>query len=135
MASAERFDAFTLMSSFRPDEPALGEALALFVDRPDYGFVWLAFDDGVPAGCVSVAFAISTQSGGVVATLRDVWVAPERRRRGIALALIATLRGRLAQLEVVRIEAALPPEVGLRALFKRLGYAEGGALAVSLDLR
>jgi hypothetical protein len=48
MASPERLDAFALMKRFRADETALGEALALFVDRPDYGFVWLAYDDGIP---------------------------------------------------------------------------------------
>jgi GNAT superfamily N-acetyltransferase len=135
MASAERFDAFVLMSSFRTDEPALGEALALFVDRPDYGFVWLAYDDGVPAACVSVAFAISTERGGLVATLRDLWVASDHRGRGIGTALVATLRGRLVQLEVVRIEATLPQDAGLRALIARLGFVERTALEVSLDLR
>jgi len=135
MASAERFDAYALISSFRRDEALLGTALTLFVDRPDYGFVWLAYDDGVPAACISVAYAISTESGGLVATLRDLWVAPDHRRRGIGTALLVTLRGRLDQLEVTRIEAALPPEPGLRALFAGLGYVEGAALTVSLDRR
>ena len=35
-----------LMKHFRLDEAALGEALALFVDRPDYGFIWLAYEEG-----------------------------------------------------------------------------------------
>jgi len=134
MASPERFDAFALMSSFRSDQAALGDALALFIERPDYGFVWLAYDDGVAAGCVSVAFAISTERG-LTAELRDLWVDPEHRGRGIGSALLATLRGRLAQLEVVRMEAVVPPDAGLRALFALLGYAERGALAVTLDLR
>jgi hypothetical protein len=48
MASPERLDAIALMKRFRPDETALGEALSLFVDRPDYGLVRLAYDDGIP---------------------------------------------------------------------------------------
>ncbi|MEA2665810.1 MAG: hypothetical protein QOI11_2754, partial [Candidatus Eremiobacteraeota bacterium] len=100
MAGPERFDAYALMQRFRSDEAALGDALALFVDRPDYGFVWLAYEDGIPVACVSAAFAISTETGGLVADLRDLFVAPERRRRGIGSALLATLHGRLDQLGV-----------------------------------
>jgi GNAT superfamily N-acetyltransferase len=133
MASAERLDAFALMRGFRPNEALLGEALALFVDRPDYGFMWLAYDDGIPAACVSVAYAIATETGGVVAAIRDLWVAPDRRRRGIGSALLATLHGRLDQLEVTRVEAALPDELALRAFFAARGYTDRGGTTVSLD--
>ena len=135
MASPERLDAFALMKRFRPDETALGEALSLFVDRPDYGFVWLAYDDGIPAACVSVAFGISTETGGVVAELRDLWVAEERRRRGIGSALLATLHGRLDQLEVRRVEATLPDDPALRGFFAARHYVVAPANRVSLDRR
>jgi GNAT superfamily N-acetyltransferase len=133
MASAERLDAFALMRPFRANEALLGEALALFVDRPDYGFMWLAYDDGIPAACVSVAYAIATDTGGVVAALRDLWVLPDRRRRGIGSALLATLHGRLDQLEVTRVEAALPNDPALRAFFAARGYTDHGGTIVSLD--
>lgn len=135
MAGAERLDAFALMKAFRPDEAALGEALALFADRPDYGFVWLAYDDGIPAACVSVAFAISTEAGGLVADLRDLWVAPDRRRRGIGSALLATLHGRLDQLGVRRVDAAIPDDAAPRAFFAARGYADAGGAVVTLSRR
>ncbi len=135
MASAERFDAFALMKRFREDEAALGEALSLFVDRPDYGFVWLAYDDEAPAACVSVGFALSTETGGVMAVLRDFWVAEERRGRGIGSALLVTLHGRLDQLGVTRIEAAFPEDDALRAFFVERGYADEFGAIVSLDRR
>jgi GNAT superfamily N-acetyltransferase len=131
MAGAERFDAFALMKHFR-EESALGDALALFVDRPDYGFVWLAYDDGIPAGCVSVSFAISSETGGLAASLHDLWVAEDRRRRGIGSALLATLHGRLDQLSVVRIEATIPPDAALQAFFASLSYAESAAMRATL---
>jgi GNAT superfamily N-acetyltransferase len=134
MAGAERIDAFALMRAFR-DESALGDALAMFVDRPDFGFVWLAYDDGIPAACVSAAFAISTEAGGLVATLRDLWVVPERRRRGIGSALLATLHGKLDQLEVARVEATIPRDPALRAFFAARGYAAEDAAAVTLTRR
>ena len=134
MAGPERFDAFALMKHFR-DEAALGDALALFADRPDYGFVWLAYDDGIPAGCVSVAFGISTERGGVVADLRDLWVAADRRRRGIGSALLATLHARLDQLEVKRVESAIPGDPALLGFFSARGYTDRGGTLVSLDRR
>ena len=136
MASAERLDAFALMKRFREDESALGDALALFVDRPDYGFVWLAYDDGIPAACLSAAFAISTESGGLIAELRDVYVTEERRRRGIGSALLATLHGRLDQLGVSRIEAAVPDDApDLTAFFAARGYTRAAAARVTLNRR
>ena len=135
MAGAERLDAFTLMKQFRTDEALLGEALALFVDRPDYGFIWLAYDDGIPAACVSVAYAISTETGGVAADVRDLFVAEERRRRGIGSALLATLHGRLAHLEVTSIEATIPNDPALRAFFEARGYTDHGGTRVSLQRR
>ena len=133
MAGAERLDAFALMKRFREDESALGDALALFADRPDYGFVWLAYDDGIPAACVSVAFAISTETGGLVADVRDLYVADDRRRRGIGSALLATLHGRLDQLDVTRVEASVPDDAGLRAFFSARGYAGLNATRFTLD--
>jgi GNAT superfamily N-acetyltransferase len=135
MASPERFDAFALMKHFRSDEAALGDALALFIDRPDYGFVWLAYEDDVPAGCVSVSLGISTETGGIVAQLHDLWVAADRRHRKIGSALVATLHGRLDQLGVTRVDAAIPDDIALRAFFTALGYTDIGGTRVQLPRR
>jgi GNAT superfamily N-acetyltransferase len=135
MGGPERPDAYVLMRGFRDDEAALGEALTLFVDRPDYGFIWLAYDDGTPAACVSVSFAISTERGGLLAQVRDLWVVPERRRRGIGSALIATLHGRLDQLEVLRVAAAIPDDPALRGFFAARGYRDEGGTRFTLDRR
>ena len=135
MAGAERLDAFALMKQFRADEGLLAEALALFVDRPDYGFIWLAYDDGIPAACVSAAYAIATEAGGLVAALRDLWVVPDRRRRGIGSALLATLHGRLDQLDIARVEASLPNEPALRSFFIARGYTDAGGTTVVSNRR
>jgi GNAT superfamily N-acetyltransferase len=135
MAGAERLDAFALMKQFRADEALLGEALALFVDRPDYGFIWLAYDDGIPAACVSVAYAIATDTGGLVTSLRDLWVVPDRRRHGIGSALLVTLQARLDQLDITRVEAALPPDPSLRAFFTARGYEDLGGTTMASHRR
>jgi hypothetical protein len=71
MGGPERLDAFELMRTFRRDERRLGDALTLFVEREDYGFVWLAYRDAAAVGCASVSYAVSTQAGGLVALVRD----------------------------------------------------------------
>jgi GNAT superfamily N-acetyltransferase len=128
MASAERYDAFALMRQFRSDEATLGEALSLFIDRPDYGFVWLAYVDDHPAGCVSVALGIDTETGGVVATLRDLFVEPDLRRQGLGSALLVTLEARLAHLEVTRIDAIGGGDPAIRPFLEARTYRGGGTI-------
>ncbi len=44
----------------------LNDALDLFLEQPELGFVWLAYDDqGVSAVCV-ICYAISTSMGAVL---------------------------------------------------------------------
>lgn len=126
MASAERYDAYALMRRFRGNESALGEALTLFVERPDYGFIWLAYEDDHPVGCASVSLGIDSESGGVVATVRDFYVVPERRRHRIGSALLLTLHGKLAQLDVIRVDL-LGAEASLVPFMQARGYALTGA--------
>jgi GNAT superfamily N-acetyltransferase len=128
MASAERYDAFELMRRFRTDDATLGEALSLFIERPDYGFVWLAYLDDHPAGCVSVALGIDTETGGVSATLRDLFVLPEARRRGLGSALLVTLEGRLKHLDVRGIVAVGGADPAMRPFFEARGYQRAGML-------
>jgi GNAT superfamily N-acetyltransferase len=122
MASAERYDAFALMETFRTDTAALGEALSLFIERPDYGFVWLAYVDDHPGACASASLGIDTETGGLVATVRDLFVLPQRRRHGIGSALLVTLQGRLKAIDVARIEAVCGADPALLGFFEARGY-------------
>jgi len=110
------------MEKFRTDTAALGEALSLFIDRPDFGFVWLAYLDDHPAACASASLGIDTETGGLLATVRDLFVTPELRRRGIGSALLLTLHGRLKALDVTRIEAVCGTDPSLLGFFEARGY-------------
>ncbi|GAC1416365.1 MAG: hypothetical protein NVSMB64_26570 [Candidatus Velthaea sp.] len=132
MAGPERYDAFALMKRFRTDEAALGDALALFVDREDYGFVWLAYREAVPVGCASVGYAIATDAGGVVALVRDMYVVTDARRSGIATALLASLHARLDALDVERVDIPVAGDPGLQAFLLKSGYAPTDELTFSL---
>ena len=138
MASTDRPDAFALLSSFlREDEhylassaaygdggpAALGAALALFDERPDYGFVWMAFEDTRPVGCCTLSYAISTSVGRVVAKLDDVVVEPRSRGRGVGGEMLETLFAHLRDVGIARIDLAVHQNnAGARRFYRRLGF-------------
>jgi GNAT superfamily N-acetyltransferase len=122
MTGPERYDAFTLMLRFRSDQAALGDALTLFVEREDYGFVWLAYAEDTCVGCCSIAYAIATDAGGLTALLRDLYILPEVRRRGVASAMLADLHKRLDAIGVRRVDALMSPAAGLDAFLRASGY-------------
>jgi GNAT superfamily N-acetyltransferase len=126
MAGPERYDAFSLMRRFRTDEAALGDALTLFVEREDYGFVWLAYAGSTCVGCVSVGYAIGTTAGGLIATLDDLYVIPDGRRRGIATTMLDDLHVRLDALDVRRVDIAAPGDPALQAFLRSRGYSSAG---------
>src|SRR5689334_24987452 len=98
MGAADVRDAFHMLSDFlSADEhylasseaygdlglKGLNNALDLFLERPELGFVWMAFDDNGVAGICVVCYAISTSMGSVVAKSDDDTVKSDLRRNGI----------------------------------------------------
>lgn len=104
-------------------EAALAAALALFVDRPDYGFIWLAFEAGSLVGCAAVGYSISLSLGRVVASLDALVVAPAARRRGIGVELVESLIVQLENAEVARLDVGVHQRnEGARNFFAGLGF-------------
>jgi GNAT superfamily N-acetyltransferase len=87
-------------------EAALGAALTLFLDRPDYGYVWMAFEEERAVGCALVSYAISPALGEVVANLDGVVVAAGQRRRSIGTQMIEALSGQVRAAEIARLDIA-----------------------------
>lgn len=85
----------------------LNDALDLFLERPELGFVWLAYDEDGLAGICVVCYAISTSMGAVVAKLDDVSVKADRRGKGIGTALLSELKEQLKREGVTRIDVAV----------------------------
>jgi GNAT superfamily N-acetyltransferase len=88
-------------------EAALGAALTLFLDRPDYGFVWMSFEEERAVGCALVAYAISPALGEIVANLDGVVVAPGQRRRGIGTQMIEALGEHLRAAGIARLDVSV----------------------------
>jgi len=85
----------------------LNDALDLFLERPELGFVWMAYDaEGVAGTCV-ICYAISTSMGSVVAKLDDVSVKPDRRGKGIGSEMLQQLKEQLRREAVTRIDVAV----------------------------
>ena len=121
MTQSEAEDAFGLLSAFLSTdehyldsrsayggdgEDALRAALALFLSRPELGFVWLVYASGVAVACCVACFAISTSAGGIVAKLDDVCVRPGREGQGLGTVLIDSLKAELRRRGVKRIDTS-----------------------------
>lgn len=101
----------------------LNDALDLFLERPELGFVWLAYDDDQLAGICVVCYAISTSMGAVVAKLDDVSVKADVRGKGVGSALMEQLKEQLRKEAVTRIDVAVHlqnPEA--RKFYERHGF-------------
>jgi ribosomal protein S18 acetylase RimI-like enzyme len=122
MRAADVRDAFELLGSFLAadehylasseaygDKGVLGlnDALDLFLEHPDLGFVWMAYDENGVAGVCVVCYAISTSIGAVVAKLDDVSVKPDRRGQGVGTAMLDQLKTQLRIEAVGRIDVAV----------------------------
>ena len=102
---------------------ALRRALALFLARPELGFVWVARLDGVVVGCCVACLAISTSRGTLVAKLDDVNVRPGLEGRGVGSAMLDSLKAELRRAGATRIDTATHfDNPGARRFYERHGF-------------
>ena len=138
MSAADVTDAFEMLRVFlREDEhylasseaygdrgfQGLNDALDLFLEQPELGFVWLAYDEHGAAGVCVVCYAISTSMGAVVAKLDDVSVKADRRGKGAGTALLEQLKEQLRKESVARIDVGVHLEnPQARRFYEKLGF-------------
>ena len=138
MGAADVADAFHMLSDFlSADEhylassqaygdlglKGLNDALDLFLERPELGFVWMAYDEQGVAGVCVVCYAISTSMGSVVAKLDDVLVKPDRRGKGVGSEMLNQLKEQLRKEAVTRIDTSVHlqnPQA--RIFYERAGF-------------
>lgn len=138
MTAADVADAFEMLRVFLNEDEhylasskaygdrgfqGLNDALDLFLEQPELGFVWLAYDGRRVAAVSVVCYAISTSMGAVVAKLDDVSVKSDRRGGGIGTALLQQLIEQLQKESVTRIDVGCHlenPEA--RRFYERLGF-------------
>jgi GNAT superfamily N-acetyltransferase len=101
----------------------LNDALDLFLERPELGFVWMAFDENGAAAICVVCYAISTSMGSVVAKLDDVSVKEDRRGKGVGTVLMEQLKEQLRREGVTRIDVAVHLEnPDARRFYEKTGF-------------
>jgi len=138
MTAPDVSDAFNMLSAFLNEDEhylassqaygdrgirGLNDALYLFLEHPDLGFVWMAYDDDGAAGICVVCYAVSTSMGAMVAKLDDVSVKADRRGAGIGTVLIRALKEQLTKESVKRIDVAVHLQnPAARAFYERLGF-------------
>jgi GNAT superfamily N-acetyltransferase len=87
--------------------PPIGQALDMFIARPELGFVWLAFRGDEAVGMCVVCYAISTSLGAAVGKLDDVFIADGARGQGVGSAMLRALGRELKAAGVLRIDSAV----------------------------
>ena len=140
MTAADARDAFEMLTSFLTEDEhylasskiygdrgvrGLNDALYLFLERPELGFVWVAYDENGVAGISVVCYAISTSLGTLVAKLDDVSVKADRRGHGVGSAMIEQLKIEVRKQSVMRIDVAVHrdnPEA--KRFYEKLGFAQ-----------
>ncbi len=135
MASPDRREAFDLLVASMQSDPAgrerfeagVGAALSLFIERPDYGFVYMAFDGTQAVACATVSYAISLAYGTVVAEVENFVVAPQHRREGVGSAFVESLEALLRVEEVGRLDVIVAASNAPgTAFYRSLGFDDDG---------
>ena len=88
-------------------DAALQSSLQFFVDHPEIGFVWLAYDNELVVGVCVINYAISTSIGGLVGKLDDVMVKLNKRSCGIGSEMLTLLKDQLLLEGVLRIDTGV----------------------------
>lgn len=79
---------FRTESDFRPDPEKQRRGLALILDDPRVGRVFVARSDGQVIGMVSLLLTISTAEGAAVSWLEDMVVHPDFQAQGVGTSLL-----------------------------------------------
>jgi ribosomal protein S18 acetylase RimI-like enzyme len=104
-------------------EAALDRAIALFVERPEIGFVWLAYENQTAVGACVVCRAISTSRGSIVAKLDDVTVHRDWQGKGVGAAMLEELRAHLRDEGMTRIDCGCHRDnQGAWRFYEKLGF-------------
>ena len=138
MSAPDVTDAFHMLSAFLSEDEhylasskaygdrgiqGLNDALYLFLEHPDLGFVWMAYDEQGCAGICVICYAVSTSMGALVAKLDDVSVKKDRRGEGIGTALLDQLKAQLKKESVQRIDVAVHVDnPKARGFYERMGF-------------
>lgn len=85
--------------------------------------VLVARTEEAAAGVVVIAYRLNISSAGSFASVEDLYVVPDARRRGVGRALLEAVGRRCAVRGVSYVEAQVCAHADAAALYRTLGYA------------
>jgi GNAT superfamily N-acetyltransferase len=86
--------------------------------------VLTARSDGRPVGVAVLAYRLNVSAAGAFASVEDLYVVPDTRRRGVGRALLEAVRERCTARGVSYVEAQVEDEEAM-AFYEALGYQPG----------
>jgi GNAT superfamily N-acetyltransferase len=126
---------FSQEAEFTPDDAKQSRALAKILSDETVGRVYVARAGGRVVAMASLLYSISTAEGGLAASFEDLIVAPDRRGRGIASALLRHVVEEARKQGVLRLTLLTDTDnKRAQALYAKLGFVPSGMLPMRLHL-
>lgn len=94
---------FTLESDFIPDHTKQVRGLALIIDRPWMGQIFVVRDAGIPIGMANALRTVSTAEGREVILLEDVILNKHYRGQGLGKRLLTHIEAWAREQQISRI--------------------------------
>jgi GNAT superfamily N-acetyltransferase len=127
---------FSQEAEFMPDAAKQARALATILSDEKVGRVYVAREAGRVVAMASLLYSVSTAEGGLVASFEDLIVRPDRRRRGIAAALLAFIIEEARKQGVLRLTLLTDGDnTRAQTLYVKLGFVRSGMLPMRLHLK
>jgi GNAT superfamily N-acetyltransferase len=124
--SAELAEPLRLLEeSLREGEPVAEDFVEMLREAVEAGAVEVlaARAEGRVVGVAVLVYRLSISAAGLFASIEDLYVRPEARRRGAGQALLEAVEERCASRGVSYVEAQVEDE-GAAAFYSALGYEE-----------
>ncbi len=114
-----------LEESLREGEPVAEDFVEMLREAVEAGGVEVlaARAEGRVVGVAVLVYRLSISAGGLFASIENLYVRPEARRRGAGRALLEAVEERCASRGVSYVEAQVEDE-GAAAFYSALGYEE-----------
>ncbi len=114
-----------LEESLREGEPVAEDFVEMLREAVEAGAVEVlaARAEGRVVGVAVLVYRLSISAAGLFASIEDLYVRPEARRRGAGRALLEAVEERCASRGVSYVEAQVEGE-GAAAFYAALGYEE-----------